>query len=156
MTDLESPDPDGILSRALEEQAYDAAAKEVEGGVRRDGLWAKAFANSEGDESRAKALYLKYRAQSLLDEAFVRLAQMDSGPTGVHERIRELTRLLDAEINTWEDLYLEAEADRDALQEQLNNLLSGDLSTGIIICTDCRQPTADDSRVCPLCRHRSR
>lgn len=36
---------------------------------RRDGLWAKAMANSGGSEEKAKSLYIKYRVQSIKDEA---------------------------------------------------------------------------------------
>jgi len=37
-------------------------------GIRREGLWAKAIAKSEGNENKATSLYLEYRAQSLADE----------------------------------------------------------------------------------------
>jgi hypothetical protein len=58
-----------IANRVLEESLYQQVANELAEGMRRDGLWAKALANAEGDEKKAKGLYLKYRVQSLLDEA---------------------------------------------------------------------------------------
>lgn len=55
-------------NRLFEELLYEKALNEVESGQRRDGLWAKAFASSSGDEQKARALYLTYRVQSMLDE----------------------------------------------------------------------------------------
>lgn len=37
-------------------------------GQRRDGLWAKALAHSDGSNEKAKSLYIKYRAESIKDE----------------------------------------------------------------------------------------
>lgn len=54
--------------RLFEEKIYEEVLKEVEQGKRRDGLWAKAFANSDGNENKAKALYINYRVQSIKDE----------------------------------------------------------------------------------------
>lgn len=55
-------------SRISEELLYAEALRELERGMRRDGLWAKAHAESNGDQSAAQALYLKLRVQSLRDE----------------------------------------------------------------------------------------
>jgi len=56
-----------ISTRILEEELYAEVLREIESGIRRDGLWAKAFAKS-GSEERAKALYIEFRVQSLRDE----------------------------------------------------------------------------------------
>ena len=45
--------------------AYEVAADEIASGSQQKGLWAKAFADSEGDTQRQKALYLRYRADQL-------------------------------------------------------------------------------------------
>ena len=52
-----------------EEALYEIVASEI--AVRRvkKGLWAKAFAQCEGDPNRTKALYIKLRVQALKDEA---------------------------------------------------------------------------------------
>ena len=50
-----------------EEEAYAAAASEVDTGKTQPGIWAMAFADAEGDEQKQKALYIKYRAKKLLD-----------------------------------------------------------------------------------------
>ena len=54
--------------RLAEEMLYAEAMREIEQGLRRAGLWGKAIAESDGDEKKAKALYLKLRVQSLKDE----------------------------------------------------------------------------------------
>jgi len=57
--------------RIEEESLYEAALEEIERGGRRPGLWAKAIANSGGDEGAAKALYVKLLVQKLKDEAHI-------------------------------------------------------------------------------------
>jgi len=51
-----------------EEGAYAIAAGEIERDAVQKGLWAKAFADADGDTQKQKALYLKYRASQLLHE----------------------------------------------------------------------------------------
>ena len=58
-------------SRLTEEILYAEVLREVEGGVRRDGLWAKALSETDFDEAKAKSLYIKLRVQSLKDELTV-------------------------------------------------------------------------------------
>lgn len=58
----------GASSRITEEMLYAEALREVEQGIRRDGLWAKALAQSNMRQEDAQALYLKLRVQSLRDE----------------------------------------------------------------------------------------
>lgn len=57
-----------INTRLHEEKLYEHVYEEVKQGIRRDGLWAKALASSEGNEAKAKSLYLQLRVQSLADE----------------------------------------------------------------------------------------
>ncbi len=45
--------------------AYAQAWEELESGTRDTGLWAKSFAESEGDEARAKAAYIQHRTHQL-------------------------------------------------------------------------------------------
>jgi len=58
----------GASSRITEEMLYAEALREVEQGIRRDGLWAKALARSNMRQEEAQAFYLKLRVQSLRDE----------------------------------------------------------------------------------------
>lgn len=52
-----------------EELIWTEVANEFSSPNRKEGLWAKCFAESEGIESKAKALYLKRRANELLSKA---------------------------------------------------------------------------------------
>ena len=52
-----------------EEDAYERAAEEIENKSQNKGMWAKAFADADGDEQKQKALYLKYRAKQLNDKS---------------------------------------------------------------------------------------
>jgi len=54
-------------SRLEEELIYKHILVEMESGIIREGLYAKALANSPGDEDKAKSLYMKYRVRSIKD-----------------------------------------------------------------------------------------
>ena len=58
----------GASNRVNDEKYYAEVLREMNSGVRRDGIWAKALADSDYDEKRAKARYIKLRVQSLKDE----------------------------------------------------------------------------------------
>ena len=51
-----------------EEEAYNIALQELQGQTIAQGIWAKAMAFSEGDEKKAKANYLRFRAEQLLQK----------------------------------------------------------------------------------------
>ena len=54
-------------SRLEEELLYKHVLEEMDAGIIRDGLFAKALANSSGDEDKARSLYMKYRVRSVQD-----------------------------------------------------------------------------------------
>ena len=56
-----------IVAKVSEEDMYAAALAELQSGTTRPGLWAKAFADSEGDENKSKALYIKLRVQQEIE-----------------------------------------------------------------------------------------
>lgn len=56
------------LSRKQEEALYELVAEELEAGHKEKGLWLKALANSDGDEGKSMAAYVKMRVQSLADD----------------------------------------------------------------------------------------
>lgn len=68
-----------IASRLLEETLYAEALREIENGVRRDGLWARAVAKSGGNQESAKALYIDLRVQALRDELDLYRIQLRNG-----------------------------------------------------------------------------
>lgn len=49
-----------------EEAAYAAVLEELRNGVRDEPLMAKAYAEAEGDDNKARARYLRYRSAKLL------------------------------------------------------------------------------------------
>jgi len=55
------------VAKVGEEDMYASALAELQSGTTRPGLWAKAFADSEGDENKSKALYIKLRAQQEIE-----------------------------------------------------------------------------------------
>jgi hypothetical protein len=55
-------------NRLSEEVIYAEVLREIEAGVRRDGLWAKAIANASGNDGTTRSEYIKLRVQSLKDE----------------------------------------------------------------------------------------
>ena len=56
-------------SKLAEEQLYAQAAEEVASGQIRQGLWAKALAEADGDETAANGRYLKLRVEIMRAEA---------------------------------------------------------------------------------------
>ena len=61
----------GAIDRLEEENWYAEVANELGSGKRKDGVWAQALAEAEGDEIKAKGLYISSRVQSMKDEATV-------------------------------------------------------------------------------------
>ena len=47
---------------------YEIIAEEIDTGNTQKALWTKAFSDSEGEESRTKALYIKYRFEEISNE----------------------------------------------------------------------------------------
>ena len=55
-------------TRLTEEAIYAEVLREIESGARRDGLYAKAIAECNGDIASANAAYIRLRVQSIRDE----------------------------------------------------------------------------------------
>ncbi len=62
--DLPNIEPD-IEENIDEDILYEQAMNEIENDIKVKALWAKAFANSDGNEEKAKALYIQYRVENL-------------------------------------------------------------------------------------------
>lgn len=60
---------DLIGGRHADQWAYKAAAEEIEAGHIRDGLMLKAAAQAAGDAARTKAVYLKFLAEQIAEDA---------------------------------------------------------------------------------------
>ena len=57
-----------------EEEIYELISEEIESNSTKKGIWTKAFSESEGDEQKTKALYIKYRFDQI-NEAQTQLEQ---------------------------------------------------------------------------------
>ena len=57
-----------IENRTQDEILYEYVLEEIEQGIRTKGLWAKALAHSDGIQSKAEAMYMQYRVQSIKDQ----------------------------------------------------------------------------------------
>ncbi|MGY0196214.1 hypothetical protein ACWA7J_14215 [Leptothrix sp. BB-4] len=64
-------------SRLSDEALYADALREIENGLRRDGLWARALSDCKMDQVKAAARYIELRVQSMRDEKTLR-AREDS------------------------------------------------------------------------------
>lgn len=57
-----------VLAPAVDQRFYDAVAVEMEAGDLKAGLWARALAESDGEEGRCKASYIRLRVVELSRE----------------------------------------------------------------------------------------
>jgi hypothetical protein len=67
----------GAAYRLTEESLYAETLREIESGQQRDGIWAKAMAESDMDQGKAGAKYIKLRVQSLKDEVTIFIAELN-------------------------------------------------------------------------------
>lgn len=57
------------LHREADRLFYDAVAEEMKFGYQDDGLWLMAYEKAQGDDKRAKALYIGLRVERLREQA---------------------------------------------------------------------------------------
>lgn len=60
-----------MASRRVDEELHALALREVQSGVRRDGLWAKALIDASGNEAVAHAHYLRLLVRRLRDDWYL-------------------------------------------------------------------------------------
>jgi hypothetical protein len=78
--------------RLIEEKIYAQVVNELSQGQKRDGLWGKALADSDGVEDKAKSLYIKYRVQSIIDEMVVAQEEQTKNNEAEAVKLREIER----------------------------------------------------------------
>jgi hypothetical protein len=76
MTLFETIRAKGISYFVTDEDIYAEVLREVETDVRRDGLWARALADSDMDNDKARAAYIRLRAGALKDEVSVFISEL--------------------------------------------------------------------------------
>ena len=85
-------------SKLAEEQLYAQAAEEVASGQIRQGLWAKALAEADGDETAAKGRYLKLRVEIMRAEAEVTDFAMNEAAKASEQREKQAAAEAKAEL----------------------------------------------------------
>jgi hypothetical protein len=55
-----------FLDKELIYKFYEQVSKEIQSGIKEDGVWAKAYAMSSGDEQKAKAQYIELMVERLM------------------------------------------------------------------------------------------
>lgn len=96
------------VSRLTDEALHAEALREVESGIRRDGLWAKALAQAQMRQGDAQALYLQLRVQSLRDELQLHVHHAEQ----VDSRQRQMNTAVKAQQHRVERAAREAERNR--------------------------------------------
>jgi hypothetical protein len=76
-------DKNAVMDRMLETKLFEYVMDEISDGKKNNGIWGQALVETEGDEKKAEATYIKLRVQSLKDE--IRLNTIVN-----NERLREL------------------------------------------------------------------
>ena len=111
LTSSRSQDNSNYVVSSEDEEIYEQVAQELAKKVRKEGLWLKALENTEGDEVKANALYIKYRSQSIKTEIAEALKRELE-----QEKLAEMNRL---ELKAKEAEHKRAEEIRK--QEAYNN-----------------------------------
>jgi hypothetical protein len=84
----DNPSAGRSLTTMSDDAFYDEVAKEIETNKLVPGVWTRAFAEADGDESRAKAIYIKLRVAQLAEICRQQLeeANRTAMPTGGDEK----------------------------------------------------------------------
>ncbi len=119
-----------------ENQFYEQAIDELEANAEIKGLWAKSFAISEGNEVKAKAMYIDLRAKELIQAAIVKeKLRLDiiNKENILSEADNEKTAK-DLSIKKEQEELKKIEKDRlDQKEEDTQNMLIGYLSMIVIV-----------------------
>ena len=131
-------DPTIKATNSEQESYYEEALNEMNSGDRRPGIYAKAIADSLGDEKKVDSLYLKYRAQSLMEEAERIAAEKIAAERIEAERIAEEERLEAERIAEEERLEAERKAEEERiwnerLDDKSNKMVFSDLLKGFLL-----------------------
>ena len=75
--------------RLADEALYAEALREIESGVRRDGIWARALSECTMDQAKAAARYIELRVQAMKDELTLRAKEDEIERLGKSQRENE-------------------------------------------------------------------
>ena len=54
------------VSQKLLDSFYEKVANDIENNIQDKGVWAKAFAKADGDENKAKAIYIEFMVEEMI------------------------------------------------------------------------------------------
>ena len=114
-----------------DERFYAQVADELSRASAIPGLWAKAFAESNGNEPQAKALYLRYRAKQLADAELQAIAVKNSDAIARNK----LAQQLEKERRTMAEEKAKAAAKENAAEFTLIHLLLLGIAVSFIVIT---------------------
>lgn len=92
------------LDMSTEEDFWATALNELETGQRRPGVWAKAFAECDGDETKSKVAYLKARVLQLTEAAKAMAAQQEADHLEAIEITRRAASAIEQETKRLESI----------------------------------------------------
>lgn len=88
--------PEGLSDRLLEDRLYEMTILEIESGTLDKSAEARALEEAEGDETKAKALYIKHRVRRLRD-LFAEQNSLNQYDEEQQEQAKRKQNLSDAE-----------------------------------------------------------
>lgn len=103
-----------VVTRIQETQLFEYVMNEINQNDRKEGIWGQALVASEGDQEKARALYIKLRVEALKDEISLDTITQD-------ERLRAIqmaNNLAGVEANSDEPIYL-SQNEQEALKGRL-------------------------------------
>lgn len=96
---------------------YAQAWEELESSERDNGLWAKAFADSEGDDDKTKALYIKFRVEQIKEQQEEQVseeARKEAERDLVSKKIRQEREAQEAIVRNIVDKKIQQDREKEA------------------------------------------
>ena len=77
------------VSQKLLDSFYEKVANDIENNIQDKGVWAKAFAKADGDENKAKAVYIEFMVEEMILEQEMHQEEEKRKNLEEKKRIRE-------------------------------------------------------------------
>ena len=103
---------------------YELIAEEIDTGNTQKALWTKAFSDAEGDDKRARALYIKYRFEEISNEEQEYLENKSIGGTSSPKNSMGTSELAEKSVIETENYRFVKKGDKfylDPAEESVNN-----------------------------------
>lgn len=109
-----------VENRLKDEAIHAFVLSEIERGVRRDGLWAKALSQSGFNENETKARYIRLRVQSVKDELLLmhNSTKTNSVPKDSDSRVSRSERPKNTDYSTARATYVNEEMETLSIEPE--------------------------------------